>query len=76
MQNTKQFPSRDALKRFVRHVTGKTQPSALELLEQVKVGVRAAIKEAQAYAKRHKDAKAFSDRLVGVMRAGLLRLEE
>jgi serine/threonine-protein kinase HipA len=74
MQESKEFPRRDALIRFVRHVTGKTKRSAASLLDQVKVGAEAAINEAEQYANQHKDAVAFSDRLVAVIRAGLERL--
>lgn len=74
MRDSKEFPRRDTLSRFVRHVTGKTQQSATRLLEQVRVGVEAAIKEAERYAKRQKDVDALASRLVAVMRAGLERL--
>jgi serine/threonine-protein kinase HipA len=74
MQESKEFPRRDALIRFVRHVTGKTQQSATRLLDQAKVGTEAAILEAKKYAKQHKDANMFTDRMIAVMRAGLDRL--
>lgn len=75
MQESKEFPGRETLIRFVRHVTGKTPQSATRLLEQVALGAKAAISKAGQYAKRHKDAKEFTGRLIDVMRAGLVRLE-
>jgi serine/threonine-protein kinase HipA len=75
MQDSKEFPRREALIRFVRHVTGKTQQSATRILEQAKVGAEAAVLEAKKYAKQHKDADTFAGRLIAVVRAGLERLE-
>lgn len=75
MQESKEFPRRSALIRFVRQVTGKTQQSAVQLLDQVKAGAGAAIRQAEEYAKEHKDAEAFASRLIDVMRSGLERLE-
>lgn len=74
MRNSKEFPRRAELIRFVKQVTGKTQPSAVRLLDKVRVGAEAAIKQAELYAKKHKDAKAFTARLIAVLRAGMERL--
>jgi HipA-like protein len=76
MRNSKEFPDRAELVRFVRLVTGKTQQSAARLLDQVRVGTEAAIKEAKRYAKQYKDADAFTTRLVNVIREGMERLVE
>ena len=75
LRDSKEFPRRDALIRFVRQVTGKTQPSAADLLQQVNLGVQTAIKKAERYATQHKDAAAFVKRFISVMRAGLERLQ-
>jgi len=74
LNGTKQFPDRDQLIRFIRTVTGKTQPSAIQLLEQVALGVAAAIQEAKTYGKQHRIARAFSERLVATLSRGLTRL--
>lgn len=74
LNGTKQFPARDQLIQFVRTVTGKTKRSATQLLEQVALGVTAAIQQAKAYGKRHRDARAFSERLVATLSRGLTRL--
>lgn len=75
LEESKEFPQRARLLKFVRHVTGKTQKAAALVLDQVRVGVEAALAEARKYAKRHDDAKPFVQRIVAVMRAGLERLE-
>lgn len=75
MQESKEFPRRSPLIRFIRQVTGKSQQSAAGLIDQVKLGTEAAIGETKKYAKRHKDASVFSDQMIAVMRAGLERLE-
>jgi serine/threonine-protein kinase HipA len=74
LNGTKQFPERDQLIQFIRIVTGKTRRSAIQLLEQVALGVTAAIQQAKAYGKRHRDARAFSERLVATLSRGLTRL--
>lgn len=72
---SKAFPDRARLIKFIRQVTGKTERAAMRLLEQARIGANAALSNADRYAKRHKDAKAFVQRLNNVMRAGLERLE-
>ena len=74
LNGTKQFPERDELLQFIRTVTGKTKRSAIQLLEQVALGVTAAIQQAKAYGKLHRDARAFSERLVATLSRGLTRL--
>lgn len=71
---SKQFPDRQRLLKFVRQITGMTERRASELLEQVRIGVEAAIAEASAYGARHRDAQRFAERLAAVLRAGLERL--
>jgi len=75
LQASKEFPSRSRLIAFVRQVTGKTEKAATLLLEQVRAGAEAAISQAEKYARRHKDANAFIERLTNVMRAGVERLD-
>jgi serine/threonine-protein kinase HipA len=74
MQNSKEFPRRKQLMQFVRYATGKTRQSAARLLDQVRIGAEAAIKEAELYAKQRKDTRTFAARFVAVVRAGLERL--
>jgi serine/threonine-protein kinase HipA len=71
MDGSKEFPDRVRLKKFVRVVTGKTEKAAGKLLEQVEVGVRAAMKQATAYGKKNKDAGQFVERITAVMRSRL-----
>jgi serine/threonine-protein kinase HipA len=73
---SKEFPSGARLRRFVRQVTGKTEKAAARVLEQVTVGVEAAIAQASDYAKRDRKAKGFVDKLAAVMRAGVARLDQ
>ncbi len=75
MQESKEFPRRDGLIRFVRHVTGKTEKGAAQLLEQVKAGAEHAIAEARRYGKQHVGARVVIGRLIDVVRAGLQRLD-
>jgi len=63
MDDSKQFPDRTRLLKFVRHVTGKTDKAARELLEQVRVGVEAAQRYAVDYGRQHADAARFVERL-------------
>jgi serine/threonine-protein kinase HipA len=72
---SKQFPSGARLRKFVRQVTGKTEKAAARVLEQVRVGVDAAISQAREHARRRREVKGFAERLVAVMRAGVERLD-
>jgi serine/threonine-protein kinase HipA len=74
MDDSKQFPDRARLLKFVRHVTGKTDKAAQELLEQVRVGVEVAQKHADDYGRQHADAARFVERLSAVIKAGMTRL--
>jgi serine/threonine-protein kinase HipA len=74
LNDSKVFPGRAQLLRFVRHVTGKTDRAAARVLEHARVGAEAAISAARSYARKHKDAKVFSERLISVLRAGIERL--
>lgn len=71
---TKRFPARNELLRFMRHVTSKSMPATVELLDRVAHGVGAAITEARLYGKRHASARRFAQRLAEVMTRGLDRL--
>lgn len=71
---SKQFPDQEGLVRFIRVVTGKGRRFAIQLLEQVAHGVRAAMQEAEAYGDEHGDARGFTERLLAVMSRGLKRL--
>jgi serine/threonine-protein kinase HipA len=75
LDKSKEFPSRAQLIKFVRHVTGKTDRAATRLIEQAKIGAHATISQANRYAKRHRDATAFVERLNKVVRAGIERLK-
>jgi serine/threonine-protein kinase HipA len=72
--DSKEFPDRKRLVKFVRQLTGMTEKRARELLEQVRVGVEAAITQANEYEAKHKDAHDFVERLTQVLRVGLARL--
>lgn len=71
---SKQFPQRDQLIRFIRFVTRKSTRSAAELLDRVAHGVSTAIQEAKKYGREHRDARAFTHRLVATLSRGLERL--
>jgi serine/threonine-protein kinase HipA len=71
---SKAFPERARLLRFVREVSGTSVSGAERVLEQVAVGVRAALEEAADYGRRHPDATTFVASLDTVLRAGLDRL--
>ncbi len=71
MEGSKEFPDRARLKRFVRAVTGKTEKAAGKLLEQVEVGVRAAMRHATAYGKKNREAGPFVEKIANIMRARL-----
>ncbi|HTY92552.1 MAG TPA: type II toxin-antitoxin system HipA family toxin [Steroidobacteraceae bacterium] len=72
---SKEFPDRARLIRFVRQVTGKTLPLARALLEQVAEGVESALRHTADYRRRHPEASHFTERLSGVMHEGLQRLK-
>lgn len=74
MDDSKQFPDRARLVKFVRQVTGKTERAAKGLLEQVAAGVDAALDYAAEHGRQHRDAARFVERLSSVMRAGRERL--
>jgi serine/threonine-protein kinase HipA len=71
---TKSFPARDALIKFIRLVTARSEATARELLDRVAHGVNVAIVEASRYAKRYREAKKFADRLIETFTRGLDRL--
>jgi len=74
LEGTKEFPDRQRLMRFVRRVTGKSERAAAALLDQVAVGIEAAIHEAARYARQYPDARNFARLLTKLMRSGLERL--
>ncbi len=74
LDGSKQFPQRDQLIRFIRFVTRKSTRSALGLLDRVAHGVSTAIQEARKYGHEHRDARAFTHRLVATLSRGLERL--
>lgn len=74
MDDSKRFPDRARLIKFVRFVTGKTERAANTLLEQVRVGVETALDRAADYGRQHKDAAQFLERMMQVMREGQARL--
>jgi serine/threonine-protein kinase HipA len=74
MNDSKDYPDRARLIKFIRHVTGKSERSAASVIEQVIAGAHAAIKEAKRYAARHPDVGEFAEKLTAVMKRGIARL--
>jgi serine/threonine-protein kinase HipA len=74
MEESKQFPDRARLSKFVRQVTGKSAKAAQELLDQVRLGVEVAQQHADDYGREHADAARFVERLSEVFQAGTVRL--
>lgn len=74
MDDSKEFPERARLLKFIRQSTGKTQKAANELLDQVHEGAGVAIKRAAEYGRKHKDAGRFVARITQVMKEGLARI--
>ena len=74
MDDSKQFPDRARLLKFVRHVTGKSDKAAQELLEEVRQGVKVAQRHADDFGRQHADAARFVERLRAVLKAGMARL--
>ena len=75
LDDSKAFPRRDQLIRFMRFVTSRTQRAALELLDRVAYGVSVSIAQAADYGRKYAQAQAFANRLTEVMKRGLERLE-
>jgi hypothetical protein len=75
LDDSKAFPRRDQLIRFMRFVTSRTQRAALELLDRVAYGVSVSIAQAADYVRKYAQARAFANRLIDVMKRGLERLE-
>jgi serine/threonine-protein kinase HipA len=74
LSDSKEFPDRTRLLKFVRQVTGKTGKAAQKLLDQAAVGVDVALRHAAAYGREHRDAAEFVRRISAVMTAGKDRL--
>jgi serine/threonine-protein kinase HipA len=75
MNGSKDYPDRARLIKFIRHVTGKSERSAANIIEQAIAGAHAAIGQAKRYAKRHPDLEGFAAKLTAVMKRGIARLE-
>jgi serine/threonine-protein kinase HipA len=75
MNDSKDYPDRARLIKFIRHVTGKSERSAANIIEQAIAGAHAAIGQAKRYAKRHPDLEGFAAKLTAVMKRGIARLE-
>lgn len=75
LDESKTFPERAQLIKFIRHVTGMTERAATRLLERVADGARQAIRQAEEYAQRHKDVRSSTEHFINVVRHGLERLE-
>lgn len=74
LEDSKSFPDRKRLLRFVRKVTGKTEAAANRLLEQASHGAASAIDHVHRYANQHEDARNFRKHLTRVLNRGLARL--
>jgi serine/threonine-protein kinase HipA len=75
MNDSKDYPDRARLIKFIRHVTGKSERSAATIVEQVIAGARAAIGQAKRYAARHPDVEEFAEKLTAIMKRGIARLD-
>jgi serine/threonine-protein kinase HipA len=74
LNNSKSFPERDQLTKFIRFVTSRSQRAVVELLDRVAYGVSVSIAQAEEYGTRHPDARSFADRLIEILTRGLGRL--
>jgi serine/threonine-protein kinase HipA len=74
LNESKDYPDRAGLSRFIRHVTGKSERAATSVIEQAIVGAQAAITEARSYGKRYRDAAEFTSKLSSVIKRGIARL--
>jgi serine/threonine-protein kinase HipA len=75
MNDSKDYPDRARLIKFIRHVTGKSERSAASIIEQAIAGAHAAIGQARLFAERYPDAKGFADKLAASMQRGIARLD-
>lgn len=75
LNDSKDYPDRARLIKFIRHVTGKSQRSAASLIEQVIAGAHAAIGEAKRHARRQPDLEEFATKLTTIVKRGIARLE-
>lgn len=74
LDGSKAFPERARLLKFMRHVTGKTEKAANQLLDQVRDGVNTALNLVAQYGRDHRGTSRFVERITQVMNAGLARL--
>jgi serine/threonine-protein kinase HipA len=75
MNDSKDYPDRARLIKFIRHVTGRSERSAASIIGQVIEGAHAAIGQARRYAKRHPGHQQFAEKLTAIMQRGIARLE-
>jgi serine/threonine-protein kinase HipA len=75
MNDSKDYPDRARLIKFIRHVTGKSERSAASIIERAIAGAHAAIGQARHYAGRHPDLEEFAGKLTAIMKRGIARLE-
>jgi serine/threonine-protein kinase HipA len=74
LNDSKDYPDRARVIKFIRHVTGKSERSAASLIEQVIAGAHAAIGEAKRHARRHPDLEEFAAKLTAIVKRGIARL--
>jgi serine/threonine-protein kinase HipA len=76
MNESKDYPDRAGLIKFIRHVTGKSERSAASIIEQAMAGAHAAIEHAKRHAARHPDAEKFAGKLTAIIKRGIARLDQ
>ena len=74
LNGSKDYPDRNQLIRFIRHVTGKSERSANGVIDQAIAGARAAIAEARRLVRRQANAAEFQEKLTGILKRGIGRL--
>jgi serine/threonine-protein kinase HipA len=74
MDDSKEFPDRQRLLKFVRKVTGKSPAAAAKVLAQVRKGAQATMQGAQRYAAENPEAERFAQSLTTVVQQGIERL--
>ena len=75
LNDSKNYPDRAHLIKFIRHVTGMSERPAASIIERVILGAQAAIEQARGYAERYPDAEEFAAKLTAIMRRGIARLD-
>lgn len=74
MNDSKDFPDRAHLIKFIRHVTGKSERAAASIIEQAIAGAQVAIATAKRYAERYSEAERFMRRLAANIGRGVARI--